>query len=163
MSDEAQPVPDNFITLDFGDGEYDFRLPIGGVIELQEKGDAGIAEIFARLMAGRYRDGNGDILFNPLEARFKVQDVRDTIRLGLIGGNSGLVDGKQITVNPAKALQLVRDYVDTRPLLENWRIASAVVAAFVVGYTPPGAQKKSPAAEPPAQTAGQDGSTPPAS
>lgn len=148
MSDDRQPVPDNFIELQFADGDYLFRLPIAQVVELQEKCDAGVGAIFARLMAGRYKDTNGDIVLNPLEAQFKAQDVRDTIRLGLIGGGKGTVDGQQVAVDPTKARRLVADYVDTRPLLETWRIASAVLAAFVVGYSPPDAQKKTPAQEP---------------
>lgn len=161
MADDTQPVPDNFIALEFADGEYLFRLPVAQIVELQEKCGAGVAAVFSRLMMGRYRGPGGDILFNPLEAIFKLEDIRDTIRLGLIGGGEGTVDGQPVKVDPIKAKRLVQDYVDSRPLLETWRIASAVLAAFVVGYTPPDTQKKSPAkqAKTKNRTTAQDGST----
>lgn len=160
MADDTQPVPDNHILLQFADGEYMFRLAVREVVELQEKCGAGVAAVFSRLMMGRYKGPNGDILFNPLEAVFKLEDIRETIRLGLIGGGTGMVNGETINVDPTKAMRLVRDYVDTRPLLETWRIASAVLSAFVVGYTPPDAQKKSPAKRAAtSQTTGQGGSS----
>lgn len=151
--DEKLPVPENHLLLDFADGEYLFKLPVEQVAELQTKCDAGIGTIFSRLMAGRYRDPrDGGIVLNALEAQFKYEDITETIRLALIGGGQGTVDGKQVQVDPRMALQLVRNYVHPRPLLETWKIASAVLSAFVVGYADPAAQKKSP--EPGQQEAG---------
>jgi hypothetical protein len=95
MTDDKQAQPDNFIVLPFADGEYKFALPVGQIAELQAKCDAGIGLILARVMAGRYRDTrSGENVLNILEARFKHEDVRETIRLALIGGNEGLVDGR---------------------------------------------------------------------
>lgn len=146
MSDERQAVPDNYIVLPFADGDYTFALPIGQAIELQEKCGAGIGEIYARVMAGRYRNTmNGQTVLNTLEARFKIEDVRETIRLALIGGKEGTVNGQRVEVTPAKALHLVRHYVDPRPLEETWQIAAGILAAFVIGYVDPdkpAAQKK---------------------
>lgn len=146
MADAAAPVPENMITLEWADGEYDFRLPIGQIAELQTKcGDVGVGKIYARLMAGRYTDREGAIVLNPLHAEFRYEDIAEVIRLALIGGARGMVDGKAVEVTPTKALQLVRDYVHSRPLLENWKVASAVLSAFLIGYTDPDkAEKKSP-------------------
>lgn len=152
---EGASVPDNFIVLEWADGEYQFRLPVGQIAELQTKcGDVGVGKIYARLMAGRYMDRAGDIVLNPMEADFRYEDVVEVIRLGLIGGGRGTVDGKSVEVTPTKALQLVRDYVHSRPLLENWRVSSAVLSAFLIGYTDPDApaQKKTP--KPPTVKAG---------
>jgi hypothetical protein len=138
--------------MPFADGDYTFKLPIGQVIELQEKCGAGVGEIYSRLMAGRYRNTlTGQSVLNTMEARFKIEDVRETIRLALIGGNQAMVDGKAIEVPPAKALHLVRNYVDTRPLEETWQLATGILSASVIGYVDPDkstAQKKTEAAEP---------------
>lgn len=141
-NDDTNPQPVSHLTLDFGDGEYDFRLPVGQVGELQEKCRCGIGALYARLMAGRYRDRDGNIVLNPLEAQFYQEDIAETIRLALIGGGGGVVDGKKVEVTPAVALQLVRRYVHDRPLFETWRIASVVLSAHIVGYETP--EKKSP-------------------
>lgn len=95
------------VTLDWADGEYLFRLRIGELVELQEKCDAGPAHILERLATNRW----------------KVQDIRETIRLGLIGGG----------LKPEKVLNLIKRYVDDRPFEENRLFAYAIVAASVVG------------------------------
>lgn len=95
------------VTFDWADGTYTFALPIGQMVELQEACDAGPAWIKARLESETW----------------KVQDVRDTIRLGLIGG--GMI--------PANALKLVRRYVDGRPLLESVPVAHVIIGAALVG------------------------------
>lgn len=152
--EQAAPVPDNYLILDFADGEYTFRLGVGQVAELQEKcGGVGIGEIYARLMAGRYRDRDGAIVLNPLEARFKYEDVVETIRLALVGGGTGTTNEETVKVDAVKALSLVRRYVHPRPLLETWPVASAILSAFIVGYDAPTAQKKS-VTEPPSEQTG---------
>ncbi len=143
MADVAA-VPANQITLEWADGEYEFRLPVGLIGELQTKCGAGIAKIYARLMAGRFMDRDGSIALNPMQAEFSYEDIAEVIRLGLIGGGRGVVDDKPVEVSPTVALKLIRGYVHTRPLLENWKVASAVMSAFVIGYNDPDAEKKSP-------------------
>jgi hypothetical protein len=142
MPDPAEYLPCE-ITLDFGDGEYRFRLGLKEIAELQTKCDAGIGAIYSRLMRGRYRDGE-DIVLNPLEAVWKVQDISETVRLGLIGGGSGLVNGEPVKVTPEVALAMCRKYVEGRPLLDIWKIAAAIMSACIIGYADPAgaAQKK---------------------
>lgn len=103
------------IRLTWADDDYIFRLPIKQLIELQEACDAGPSYIMARLEQNAW----------------KVEDVRETIRLGLIGGG----------LKPEQALKLVRNYVDERPLLESAIVAQAIIAAAIVGVEeeqPPG-------------------------
>jgi hypothetical protein len=95
------------IPLVFGDGEHTFRLGIGQLAELDEKCDAGPMEQLARMQAGTWR----------------IKDLRETIRLGLIGGGLPAAD----------AFRLVQRYVDERPLAESVPIAMAVLYACVVG------------------------------
>lgn len=98
---------DGGITAPFGDGDQTFRLALAQLLELQEKADAGPMELLARLRGISWR----------------VQDVRETVRLGLIGGG----------MSPPDALRLVQRYVDGRPLLESVPIAALVLMAALQG------------------------------
>ena len=98
---------DASITLTWADGDHRFRLPIGQLRELQDKCGSGPFAIFLRL------DDNS----------WKVDDIRETLRLGLIGG------GKR----PDEALLLVKRYVDERPLIENVLAAKSVLFAAIIG------------------------------
>lgn len=91
----------------WGDGEYRFRLAIGQLRELQDKCGTGPFALFSRLMDGSWR----------------VDDIRETIRLGLIGGG----------MKPTEALVLVKRYVDDRPKMENVTPARVILAAALFG------------------------------
>lgn len=96
------------IELEFADGTYGFRLAIGELEELQEKTDCGPYTLLRRLLANDW----------------KVDDVRQTIRLGLMGGGT----------EPIAAKKLVERYVDQRSdWLNNAMIAQAIVSAALVG------------------------------
>lgn len=95
------------VTLDWADGTYVFRLAWGQLLELQEKCDAGPYVILQRLHGGEWR----------------VQEVSNVIRLGLIGGG----------LEPKEALRLVRTYVEDRPPMESLMTAQAVLAAGCIG------------------------------
>lgn len=116
------------IELEFGDGTYAFRLRFSQIVELQQNTGAGPFELYARLTAGF-----------P-----KFEDVRETIRLGLIGGGEGWIgrteddEGQRVAVDVAKAARLVSTYVDTfGDNLHSWHasrlIAQAVLGAGLVG------------------------------
>lgn len=112
------------IPLAFGDGEYNFALPIKQIVALEAK--AGPID------GVRHRLLNGG---------FSIQDVSETIRHSLIGGGKGLVSGTEVQVGELKANLLVDTYIDGKPLGEIAQIARAVVAALYVGYEP-AVQKK---------------------
>lgn len=96
------------VDLDFGDGSYRFRLAMGELEELQEVTGAGPYHCLRRLLAGDWH----------------VQDVRDTLRLGLIGGG----------VSANEALKLTRRYVEERPdWIRNATLAIAVLSAALAG------------------------------
>lgn len=96
------------IELAWGDGEHLFNIAkIGQVFELEDKCGCGVQEVLNRLREGRW----------------KLNDVRETVRLGLIGG------GK----NPPEALLLVKRYVDERPWAENILVAQMILMAAIVG------------------------------
>lgn len=91
----------------FGDGVYDFQLNIGQLEELQELADAGPEEIFQRISEGRWR----------------LADLRHTLRLGLIGGG----------VDQFKALALVERYAGPGDFLALKPTCTAIIAAALVG------------------------------
>lgn len=107
---------DGSIELEFGDGRYPFKLGWGELIKLQEKTDTGPYMLQLRL-------GRGD---------WKVQDIEETIRWGLIGGG----------MTPVDASKLIKLYVHGRPLLEDngpLLTATAVITAALVGAPEEGA------------------------
>lgn len=100
---------DASVTLDWADGQYTFSLKWGQLIELQEKLDAGPSYILEQFHTGNWR----------------IQYIWEIIRLGLIGGGT----------SPADALKLVRNYIETRPPLENLSLAQALLTIGLVGAT----------------------------
>lgn len=125
---------DASVSFDWADGHYRFRLPIEQLLELQVKCDAGPPEIHARLASARWR----------------VEDLRETIRLGLIGGG----------LTPVKALELTRAYVDQRPLHESVNPAFAILTAALVGVPGDQPEEGAPSKKAGAETGTPDGSPP---
>lgn len=95
------------ITLDWADDTYQFRLAWGQLVELQEKCDAGPYVILQRLYDGSW----------------KMLDVSEPIRLGLIGGG----------MEPIRALKIVRQYVQEKPPVANVLVAQAILSAALMG------------------------------
>lgn len=95
------------IDLAWADGNHSFRLAWGQLAELQEKCDAGPYVILNRLHSGEWR----------------IEDISNAIRLGLIGGGMA----------PAAALTLTQRYVEARPPLENLQIAVLILTAGLLG------------------------------
>jgi len=95
------------IELDWADGTYSFRLGWGDLAKLQEACDAGPLMVLDRLDSVAWR----------------VEDISNVIRLGLIGGG----------MEPASALKKVRAYVEDRPPAESLLIARAVLSCGCYG------------------------------
>lgn len=132
--------PPPHIVLEFGDGSYLFRLGLAEIAELQTKcGGSGLGAIYARVLRGRYAvEGRDDLTFGvPQEGDWTLTDLLDTIRLSLIGGGTGTVNGAEVKVDPTRARQLMETYVHTRPLGEAWTLATAILTALVIGYPTP--------------------------
>ena len=96
---------DGSITLPFADGPKHFRLAWGELISLQDECKAGPFEIYNRLMTGRW----------------KMAEIANTIRWGLIGGG----------MKPAEALSFVETYVQSRPPLESLALAQGVLGTGI--------------------------------
>jgi hypothetical protein len=144
------------ITLAFADGDYRFWLPLPRVVELERAtGDTSILVIEERLRGSIGVDQAGDdptFLFLGGGSAM-IADVRETLRLGLIGGGSAMVNGEEIEVGPMLAKRLVDDYVyPARPFAEGVVLAWRVLHAAIHGV-----QLKKKATEP------GEGSAPPPS
>lgn len=98
---------DATVTFDWADGTYTFRLAWGQLGELQEKTDAGPYVVLLRLHNGAWR----------------IEDIINIIRLGLIGGG----------MEPSPALKLTRAYVEARPPMENLIPAQVILSAALTG------------------------------
>jgi len=72
----------------------------------------------------------------PGAADFSVIELNALIRMALIGGGGGTVDGKPVTWADRNPEQLVADYVFPLPLMDRWDMALAVLGARVEGATP---------------------------
>lgn len=130
------------LVLKFADGDYLFALKLPQLLELQRVCEAGIFVIYGRVLRGRYVLQDSEVAFGvPHECEAFVNDVYETIRLGLIGGGQGLVNGEEVPINALRARQLVETYCHPAPLKECWDIAAAVLSAKIEGYE---GQKKSP-------------------
>lgn len=89
---------DGAIELTFLDGEdYVFRLAWGQLIKLQEVRLCGAFLVFERLHGSEWM----------------VEDIREVIRLGLVGGG----------LDPIKATKLVKEYVEQRPPIDRHKRA----------------------------------------
>ncbi len=94
-------------TAFFGDRERPFTLPDELVAELEATTGTGIGTLFQRLMG----------------QAFKLADLTEVIRLGLIGGGT----------SPEDADRLVNSYARNRPVAEVMPLATAILAARWLG------------------------------
>lgn len=124
------------LELEFADGAYLFDLKLPQAIELQRVREAGVFAIYGRVMAGRFVTEGGDVLGVATAGLAFIEDIFETIRLGLIGGGRGIVNDEEVTVSAIRAKQLVETYCHAAPLRESWSIAAAILGARVEGYSP---------------------------
>lgn len=141
-------TPQTALELHFGDGEYLFDLKLPQLAELQEKCGSSIFAIYRRVMQGRYVY-EGEVVAFANEGDAFDRDLFETIRLGLIGGGKGLVDGQEVRVSALTAKALVERYCYPAPLRDSWAVAAAILSARIEGYVPP---KKAEPAEAPASS-----------
>lgn len=95
------------ITLEWGDGENAFRLDLKRLRDLQDKTGVGPEALYRRVATGDWR----------------IEDLRETIRLGLVGGG----------MDEVKAAKLMRSYFDDGPYLKHKPMAIAILLAAMMG------------------------------
>lgn len=128
-------MPDTAVDLDFGDGRYRFWLGLPQVVELERKcGGKSVFIMYDEMGAGLGMAGDAPIYMGGGTAM--VTDIRETIRLGLIGGGSGTVTGEEVEVGPRRAIELVDAYAfPTRPLTESLHVAWSILHAAIAGIS----------------------------
>lgn len=122
------------IDLAFADGEYRFALGLEQINELQNACGDGIGAIYARVLQGRV--ASDVTVGHPGYAAYKLADLVETVRQGLIGGGQGLVNDQPVKVEAMRANQLVANYLHAMPLAKQWDLAAAILYAKVEGYEP---------------------------
>lgn len=95
------------INAAWADADYDFRLGLAQIEELQEKTDCGLHFLFNRIGSGQWL----------------IRDLRETIRLGLIGAG----------MEAPKAKTLIERYFDPGPYASHTATAQAILAAALIG------------------------------
>jgi len=125
MSIEAKTV------LPWGDGKYTFRLTLSGLFELEIKCKAPVAVLFNRMHAGEY----------------SVNDIRETIRLGLIGG--GMKDAEANALVELQFDNKISEVGFTQHHPVAYSILGAVMMGFVDHPLPPAAEGESPSSSTP--------------
>lgn len=95
------------IHLDWVGGAHTFALPIGQLRKLQQTTDAGPHELLIRMAQGNWR----------------VDDLVEVIRLGLIGGG----------MTASEAGPLVLRLFEQHPLIDFREVAYRVIGAAVMG------------------------------
>jgi Phage tail tube protein, GTA-gp10 len=127
------------VELTWGDGEHKFNIAkLKCILELEDKCGVGVAEIYQRISTGKWR----------------YNDIRETLRLGLIGAG----------MTPDKASRLINRYCDDRPWTESLLTAQAVLVSAMVGVPGDDFEKKTKAdrsTDDPSFTPTADSSAPP--
>ena len=109
--------------LTFAGEERLFRLPIGRLRAVQEKTDCGPVELHNRFVAGGWR----------------IDDVRETILQGLIGGG----------MNANDALKLMQTHFDDLPVAQFVDTAFDIMCATLFGVADETVGEKAAGAEKP--------------
>lgn len=112
------------IEVEFGGEHRLFWLPMPRIIEIERIcGDRSIVEIYEGLTAGIGLERETAVPRFMGTGSARIRDIFEVIRCAAIGGG----------MNPNDASQLVRDYVDGRPLSETAPVAWAILHAAIMG------------------------------
>ena len=131
-------MEDGSVTLQFGDGDYPFRIAFGQWRELQESVNK------PRLEIGEPPIGPMVLLRCLLDGNAWPHDVREVGRLGLIGAG----------MKGDRALVLVKRHVEGRPYFQSMPTARTVLQYAMFG--PPDDQVGKEPAPPQPETAKAD-------
>lgn len=124
---------DTAVDLKFADGEYHFALLLPQIFELERncggtdaegfRRGKSIFQIYEEISAGLGLGIDDTPVFIG-GGKANAKDIRETIRLGLIGGGLSPIDAKQ----------LVDDYCfPVRPMTESLGVAWAILRASIEG------------------------------
>lgn len=140
---DAHPRRATDLRLPFANGTYRFALPAKQLAELERERGAGAGAIYGRLAQGRALLATGGVDWGMLSvaaisaSNMVEADCLAVIRLALIGGGEGEVNGERVEVKPSRAAQLIDAYVAGQPLEDVWTYAFAALGARLCGAPAP--------------------------
>jgi hypothetical protein len=127
------------IVQEWDGDEVTFRLGVRQWRKIQERCDAGPAELITRLApaceAIRKGLSPSSIFAMGMMGSWRLDDVREPILQGLLGGGMSLPEAEK----------MVKDRVDERPMIESVLLTFTIIAAGVFGVEdekPPPGEKK---------------------
>ena len=124
------------LVLSWADGTYRFALGLPQIRELERLSGLGILALYGKVMRGRFEGPGGTFGF-AMDGLAGADDIRETIRLALIGGGEAIVGGEITAIDPNRAVQLVEAYCPpAMPAEGAWTLAAAVLDALVHGREP---------------------------
>jgi len=133
-------MPDTAVDLDFAGGKFRFWLPGPQIFAVERGPVARRHEGYPRSIFAMYDQLSEGLGLAEGRAVYVggatalEGDIRNIILQGLIGGNSGMVDGEQIEVGPQLAAEMVQDNLyPARPLIECMHLAWAILNAAING------------------------------
>lgn len=148
------------IELEFGEGQFRFRLPALYIDQLQKK--RGYDVTWPDGSQGKKPKPFGQIFREHMTGDYDPLDSLEIIRLGLTAGGGGTVAGDTVKLDPTKARIMVEDVTATWPVEQWFIVAGAILRACTYGYEPPKAtEDKEPGNETPPQTGDTSTSEPP--
>lgn len=123
---------DTAFTAEFADGEYRFWLPMPQVFEF-ERENGPLTKFEEDMRPGIGVDGDDKFVFMG-GGSASSKAILEIIRLALIGGNSGEVNGEEDEVGPIRAKRLVAEYCyPARPLSEAAALAFRIASTAIFG------------------------------
>lgn len=127
---------DTAVEIEFADGTYRFWLPMPQLLELERicgtkdgegrQHSKSVFTMFEEMSRGLVYDADEQVQYAGGGASHAL-DINETLRLGLIGGKSGMVNGVEIEVGALTAKRLVSEY--GYPAVN---LGDALVAAWTV-------------------------------
>lgn len=104
------------IVRDYAGAERKFRLRVADILDLEEATKRPISELYGAIIG----------------QKFRIEDIRQTVVRGLVGGGSPVDEAKR----------LVSERIDALPLIEHVIIAQSLMVITMTGIEPPAGDAK---------------------
>lgn len=147
-----------FTSIFIGNGKYRCAYGLEQYKELERLCNAGTGEIYARTAKGRNGFKDGEVY--PELAEYRVMELREVLRQGMIGGGSAMIDGVETKIVDYRVDEIISAYFfglsDQRVgLTKLWAAAYRIMHDLTHGYSPP--KKAAPAKRPATRKNGSTG------
>lgn len=147
------------IELEFGDGQFLFRLPALYIDRLQRA--RGCDVTWPDGSQGKRPKPFGQIFREHMTGDYDPLDSYEVIKLALTAGGGGVVAGESVKLDPTKARIMAEDVAKTWPIEQVFLFASTILRACCYGYEPQKTEDQEPGNETPPMTGGSSTSEQP--